>query len=283
LQTGRAKILAMSQKLSWIEAIKTVLQVALEPMTAQEIVDAIDQRGLHPEMGATPAATVGACIYMSIKNDGPSSPFVRPQPGRFFLNTGGPAVAPSVGPKDLTEKGPEEGTSQITGIVNALGMFWERSKVNWERSQPKLLGSTQKGTKVDFCAQQGIYLLQDNQGVVYVGKTAEQGLGVRLRQHLTDRLNGRWDRFSWFGVYPVTEAGSLNSKADFTSISVSTVIAAMEAVLIEALEPRQNRRGGDWNIDAIEFIQVEDPDLEVSRKKAIVMELVKKQYESPNA
>jgi hypothetical protein len=272
----------MSQKLGWIDAIKAVLQDAQEPMSAQEIVDAIYNRGLRSEMGATPASTVGSRISTSIKNDGNTSPFIRTQPGRFFLNSGETTTVPSVGPKDLTEKGPEEGTSQITGIVNALGMFWERSKVYWDK-YPRLFGFTQKGTRVDFSAQQGIYLLHDSQGVVYVGKTDKQGLGVRLKQHTTDRLNGRWDRFSWFGVFPVTEDGSLNSNANFSGIMVPTVIAAMEAVLIEALEPRQNRRGGDWNVDAIEFIQEEDPEIEVRRNKAAVMELVNKKYESPNA
>jgi hypothetical protein len=266
----------MPQKLGWIEAIKAVLQDAQEPMSAQEIVDAIFDRGLHPETGATPAATVGSRIYTSIQNEGLASPFVRPIPGRFALKSSGQIESPSGGPKDITEKSPEEGTSQLTGIVNALGMFWERSKVNWERSIPKLWGSLPKGTAVDFCTQQGIYLLHDNQGVVYVGKADKQGLGVRLKKHTIDRLNGRWDRFSWFGVYPVTEGGTLNAHADFSNISVSTVIAAMEAVLIEALEPRQNRRGGDWKIEAIEVIQIEDPDLKDKRKKAVVDEMKKK-------
>jgi hypothetical protein len=266
----------MAQKLGWIEAIKAVLQDAQEPMSAQEIVDAIFVRGLHPETGATPAATVGSRIYTSIQNEGLASPFVRPVPGRFALKSSGQIEGPPGGPKDITEKGPEEGTSQLTGIVNALGMFWERSRVNWERSVPKLWGSLPKGTAVDFCTQQGIYLLHDNQGVVYVGKADKQGLGVRLKQHTTDRLNGRWDRFSWFGVYPITDGGMLNAHADFSDISVSTVIAAMEAVLIEALEPRQNRRGGDWKIEAIEVIQIEDPDLKDKRKKAVVDEMKKK-------
>ena len=266
----------MPQKLSWIEAIRAVLQDAQEPMSAQEIVDAIFDRGLHPETGATPAATVGSRIYTSIQNECLASPFVRPIPGKFALRSSGQIENSSSGPKDITEKGPEEGTSQLTGIVNALGMFWERSRVNWERSVPKLSGSLQKGTAVDFCTQQGIYLLHDSQGVVYVGRTDKQGLGVRLKQHTIDRLNGRWDRFSWFGVYPITEGGTLNALADFSNISVPTVIAAMEAVLIEALEPRQNRRGGDWKIEAIEVIQMEDPELEAKRKKAILGEMMKK-------
>ncbi len=266
----------MPQNLSWLEAAKIVLKDAQAPMSAQEIVDAIFERGLHHKMGATPAQTVGAHIYMSIKNDGPASPFTRPMPGRFALKDGGQDEIANASPKELTEKGPEEGTSQSTGIVNALGMFWERSKVNWERSLPRLLGSLPKGIDVDFCSQQGIYLLHDNQGVVYVGRTDKQGLGIRLRQHTIDRLNGRWDRFSWFGVFPIKEDGTLNADADFSEISVATVIAAMEAVLIEALEPRQNRRGGDWKIEAIEVLQKEDPDLDANRKKALLDEMKKK-------
>jgi len=50
------------------------------------------------------------------------------------------------------------------------------------------------------------------------------------------------------------------------------VIITMEAVLIEGLEPRQNRKRGD-DLQAVEFIQVEDPSIERERKAAIVREL----------
>jgi len=92
-----------------------------------------------------------------------------------------------------------------------------------------------------------------------------------LWQHTIDRLNGRWDRFSWFGVYPVREDGSLHTTASF-SVDIDTVIITMEAVLIEGLEPRQNRKRGD-DLQAVEFIQVEDPDIERERKAAMVREL----------
>jgi hypothetical protein len=85
-------------------------------------------------------------------------------------------------------------------------------------------------------------------------------------------LNGRWSRFSWFGVYPVTEGGLLKTDSDFSNVSIDFVIAAMEAVLIEALEPRQNRKRGDANFEAIEFIQSEDPKIDLNRKLAIIEE-----------
>ena len=96
----------------------------------------------------------------------------------------------------------------------------------------------------------------DRRAVVYVGRTTEQALGIRLRQHTIDRLNGRWDRFSWFGVFPVGQSGALNLDAVGT-YTLDMLIVTMEVLLIEGLEPPQNRkRGGEFR--AVEFLQVED-------------------------
>jgi hypothetical protein len=136
-------------------------------------------------------------------------------------------------------------SSEVTGLVNAFGMFWDRTKVRWD-SEPRILGQQQAGSKpVNFGEQRGVYLLHDSQGVVYVGRVIDQNLGRRLQQHTSDRLTGRWTRFSWFGVYPVEESGALKKSADFSNVETSIVIATMEAVLIEGLEPRQNRKRGD--------------------------------------
>jgi hypothetical protein len=266
----------MPPQRSWKEAIVAVLQDAQEPLSAADIVQEIVKRGLKTDFGATPAATVGAQIYISIKSDGAASPFARPVPGRFVLREQQQTLESSTASKDLSEKGPQEGTSQISGVVNALGMFWERSKVDWKISQTRLFGHQPSGIDVDFNAQRGIYLLHDAQGVVYVGRVTDQPLGMRLRQHTIDRLNGRWDRFSWFGVYPVAENGTLRTDADFSMTSINSVIAAMEAVLIEALEPRLNRKRGDTSFDPIEFLQSEDPKMELKRKLEIIEELTAK-------
>jgi len=223
----------MASQHSWKDAIVAVLKDAIEPMSGSEIVQEIAQRELRSEMGATPAATVGALIYTSIKTEGAQSPFARPVPGRFALRAPGQSTESSTAAKDLSEKGPSEIVSPISGVVNALGMFWERSKIDWKSSQTRLLGHQPNGNTVDFSAQRGVYLLHDAQGVVYVGRVTGQDLGQRLWQHTVDRLNGRWDRFSWFGVYPVTEAGVLKTGSDFSHASVDVAIAAMEAVLIE--------------------------------------------------
>jgi hypothetical protein len=262
----------MAENLSWKDAIVQVLERGGGPLHYNEIAQLIAERGLRTDLGATPASTVSSQITTSIQRD-PESPFVRAGRGIYSLRN------PSIN----LEPRPAEGSTPVptvpvsneqtasTGLVNALGMFWDRSKVIWNQS-PRILGQQQPGSMaVDFGQQRGIYLLHDHQGTVYVGRITDQGLGRRLWQHTIDRLNSRWDRFSWFGVYPVREDGSLHSTASF-NVDINTVIITMEAVLIEGMEPRQNRKRGD-DLQAVEFIQVEDPLIERERKAALVREL----------
>jgi hypothetical protein len=54
--------------------------------------------------------------------------------------------------------------------------------------------------------------------------------------------------------------------------SAIKVIPALEAILIEALEPRQNRKRGD-DLSAVEYFQKEDPEINRKRQKAL-LELV---------
>ena len=83
-------------------------------------------------------------------------------------------------------------------------------------------------------------------------------MGQRLFEHTRDRLTGRWNRFSWFGVRGVQGVGGL--------------IATMEALLIEGLEPPQNRRQGD-GFNAVEFIQETDPEVVRERDRRVLAQL----------
>jgi hypothetical protein len=260
----------MPENLSWKDAIVQVLEKSGGSLHYNEIAQQIAEAQLRPDLGATPARTVSSQITTSIQQD-PASPFVRAGRGVYALRdrtiTEKMAI-PSNQP--MPQPGSAEEQSATTGVVNAFGMFWDRFKVIWSQS-PRLLGQQQPGSMaVDFGLQRGVYLLHDRQGTVYVGRVTDQGLGRRLWQHTTDRLNSRWDRFSWFGVYPVQEDGSCHTGASF-SVDINTVIITMEAILIEGLEPRQNRRRGD-ELQALEFIQVEDPTIERERKAALVRE-----------
>ena len=258
------------QDLGWREAIMRVLRDAGEPMHYTDIAEAIAEQELRSDFGATPAASVNAIISMSLQNDGNGSPFVRVARGQYYLSHP-PEHAASLGAQPEDDGEP---SSEKTGLINAFGMYWSRDRVLW-KTAPQILGQQQPGsTPVDFARQKGVYLLHDARDVVYIGRTTDQPLGIRLKQHTTDRLNGRWDRFSWFGVYGVTEEGALS--ADHSeSFSLENLIVTMEALLIEGLEPPQNRKRGD-DFRAVEFLQVEDPELEKSHIFRLMDELKKK-------
>jgi hypothetical protein len=49
----------------------------------------------------------------------------------------------------------------------------------------------------------------------------------------------------------------------------------MEALLIEGLEPPQNRKRGD-DFSAVEFLQVEDPEIQRSQTLQLIDELKSK-------
>jgi hypothetical protein len=255
--------------MEWKEAIEEVLRTANAPMHYAEIAEQVFERNLRPAPTATPPATVNSTISTSLKNEGEDSPFIRVSPGLYALRNTPIESRPSIAPNEPPS------SSDVTGLVNAFGMFWDRDKVRWE-TDPQILGQQQPGSKpVNFCEQRGVYLLHDAQGVVYVGRAIDQNLGKRLQQHTSDRLTGRWTRFSWFGVYPVEENGALRKSADFSNVPISTVIVTMEAVLIEGLEPRQNRKRGD-DFQAIEFLQVEDPQIVKDRNRALIREVAER-------
>lgn len=158
-----------------------------------------------------------------------------------------------------------------TGAINAFGMFWRRDEVNWE--QARILGKQEGADKVvNFNDQIGIYLLHDRDRVIYIGR-AEDALIKRLSAHTTGRFGGRWDRFSWFGLRAVQDNGSL--KTGEVSWTRSDVIVTMEAVLIECLEPSQNRRRGD-KLGDNEFLQERDPDFRRAEAKRLLDQLLVK-------
>ena len=95
-------------------------------------------------------------------------------------------------------------------------------------------------------------------------------MGNRLYQHNSDRLRGRQNRFSWFGLRKVLPNGNL---VDLDPFGIKTtqkkLIATLEAILIEGLEPPQNRKRGD-DIGAIEYLQGTDPKIKEAEMSRLV-------------
>lgn len=258
--------------MSWREAIQKVLLESEKPLHYAEISEQVLSRGYYKTDGATPDATVNAQISSSIKHEGEKSPFMRVGKGVFALRQSAETTKPmaikktSVKnavaaklPKIKPDSDPVAGDMESPeSVIRCLGMYWQRDLVVW-RNDPKVYGKQQALSKpVDFAKQRGIYILYDHHTVIYVGRSVDRPLGKRLYEHTVDRLGSRWNRFSWFGLLEVTNEGKLVETP--IKVTIASLIATLEALLIEALEPPQNRKRGD-DFSVIEYIQDIDPEL----------------------
>ncbi len=245
--------------LSWKEAIIQILKEAGKPLHYTEISSRILDAKLRTRVGATPAATVNAQISTSIKREGTASPFVRVEEGRYAL-------------RELLETPQNTQSDAEYQIITSFGMFWRRSEVDLSKPSAALWGIAEPGSKpVDFSDQRGIYILYDGREAIYIGRSHDRGLGQRLYEHTRDRLAARWDRFSWFGLRPVEDDAKLGDLPQ--QYAAHSIIPALESILIEALEPRQNRKRGD-GFEAIEYLQKTDEKLEKRRLKKALESLV---------
>ena len=135
-------------------------------------------------------------------------------------------------------------------IIRAYGLLWLAEDVFWGNGSKRgrLLGVSaraKRGDPIDFSQQAGIYALYRGHEMVYVGQTGsgKQRLFRRLNKHRKDRLSGRWDRFSWFGLcYPMKSKLSTPNKRMRSALPVT--LNQMEAILLAAAEPTLNRQGG---------------------------------------
>ncbi len=262
--------------LKWKEAIEKVLNEEKKQLHYTKIAELIAERGYRKSLGATPQDTVSANLTTDINTNKEKSIFAKVDKGYYILRKFLSEVADNL----IDDSEPQIINDKIVTkdnhkIVNAFGIYWNRNLVHW-KSTPDLLGIQQVGaTEVNFKNQIGIYLLHDSRETIYVGQAIEQPLGKRLKDHTTDRLAGRWDRFSWFGFYPVTEDAKLNLNAKFKEFTIQNLGDILEAILIESIEPRQNRKQGN-SFTGIEYLQQEAPEIKKKLKEQIIKELTDK-------
>jgi len=271
----------VEQNLGWRDAAIRVLTDAGTKMHYQDIAKEIDERGYKTQIGATPGNSLNTAISMSIRNDGDQSPFVRSETGYYILRDVLKAQLDPAQPTTRADQNQVEEEQQITSIIKCIGMYWNRNWVHWAHN-PRILGKASDGaTQVDFTLQIGIYMLHDRERIIYVGQTNDRavgtGLGQRLYEHTKGRFASRWDRFSWFGLKEVVDPNDGNTGVtlgevgeNFCGISSKVLISAFEGILIEALEPVQNRKRGENFVAGVtEFVQVRDNVLDQARNDAI--------------
>jgi hypothetical protein len=262
-------------ELKWIEAIEIVLKEEKKELHYTEIAELIAKRGYRTSLGATPQDTVYSRIATDIKKG--NSVFEKVDKGIFILKK---FLKEANTEKVVIDKKEIQIIKKLKDssnhkIINSFGIYWNRTLVHWKSATPDLFGIQQIGAKeINFKDQKGIYLLHDSRETIYVGQAIEQPLGKRLKDHTTDRLAGRWDRFSWFGFYPVNNDGKLNLEAQFKDFTIQHLGDILEAILIESIEPRQNRKQGNSFI-GLEFLQQEAPEIKQKQKKQMLDELSK--------
>lgn len=104
---------------------------------------------------------------------GAKSLFVKVERGLAALQREEPSLKKSVDGADAAEL-----TAREMGLINALGMFWDRGWVKWH---PPCRGCymQQLGSEpVNFTDQSGVYVLYDGSRVIYVGKAFDRRLSA---------------------------------------------------------------------------------------------------------
>ncbi len=260
---------------TWDEAITNVLENAKEPLHYAKITEEIINQCLRSKFGATPKYTVNATISASIKEKGEQSPYLRvidpdtnkPVPGIFTLSSSRSNRNPKTVRKEVVEDTEDNGR-----LINSFGIFWDRNQVDWSKINPKILGVDQEGADpIDFSSQIGVYILYDGHSPIYVGRIIDRPLGKRFYEHTIDRLRGRWNKFSWFGIKSASEDGKLTDVALPSDRKV--VISALEALIIEVVEPTHNRKSGD-KFREVEYLQAEDPSLQEKKNEQAITALL---------
>lgn len=156
-------------------------------------------------------------------------------------------------------------------IIQNYGLHWKREEVNWgwkgEGNKGTLMGREAEKVRsphVNFRRQAGIYILQEGFRSVYVGQTGKGDgkLFQRLRHHTRHQLAERWDRFSWFGIYPVIEYAEEGEKLwgvdesfKLRQIEIPEILDHLEGALISVTEPPLNRQGARFG-KALQYKQI---------------------------
>jgi len=149
-------------------------------------------------------------------------------------------------------------------LISTFGTLWNPDIVNWgipdKKSRTELKGSFLHRNKkriIDVTEGLGIYVLYKDYEIVYVGRAAGATIGQRLKSHLTNRMEGRWDSFSFYLVNKVNKTSEkLAAAPSVRQIDPKETTESLEALLIEIANPPLNRRRESL-ANAIELIQEE--------------------------
>ena len=204
------------------DAVIQVLQEAGEPLHITEITRRILSKNLWTTRGKTPDRTVGARIYMDIKNKGEQSPFLLTAPQTFGLRTFEKQPTPE---EAITAGQPNSNNRTITySFTNAAEKVLEElgngepmhyRDITKKALEMGLLATEGKTPEATMYAQiiseikryrargEQPRFIQHGKGYISLSRWSEHGLASQIEEHnkkvrqeLRNRLfNMEWDRF----------------------------------------------------------------------------------------
>jgi hypothetical protein len=160
--------------------------------------------------------------------------------------------------------------------ILCLGALWKAEDFYWKSAPAngKLIGvpsANVTGAEVNFADQSGIYVLYSDFTPIYVGQ-AKKRLFARLKEHFVlDDLQGRWNRFTWFGLRKALANGDLSVHGVDFHISTDQLLDHLEAVMIHGFEPPRNGQDGRFGKNVTRYAQVRDSRLGPSDRKLMEM------------
>lgn len=122
-------------------------------------------------------------------------------------------------------------------LIKSFGEFWNADTVEWTArrlvGEIKYTSSSGNQTRphINFWEAKGIYVLYSDFKAVYVGKALGEtsSIGSRLKAHLTDRLQARWDMFSWYSINNPKISDKTVQTAGIRQVNQATVVDTLEA------------------------------------------------------
>jgi hypothetical protein len=137
------------------------------------------------------------------------------------------------------------GMKEETMPIHNYGTYWKWPDAGFTDA---MWGKRGRGSPVNFRSQIGIYTLEKDEKIIYVGRSAvgdTAAISGRVYHHYKTKDRGSWNTFSWYGFRPVTPAGGLYRTPRIT-MDTGAVISDIEALLIGVLEPEINATSGRY-------------------------------------
>lgn len=147
---------------------------------------------------------------------------------------------------DLGSRLASRGNKGTTTIISSYGEFWNPDAVNWQSKKLTGFWVDKGGNRHEnnFWHAKGIYVLYADFKPIYVGKASARmsGVGKRICDHLSDRLVGRWDMFSWYSLQAPSKTREDLDRCGRRLLEVEGMVDTLEAITILITDPPLNRK-----------------------------------------